>query len=128
MHHDGRPAIFSCTRTSSSFRDASRVRACDGRRNLERQSFIHVQRDTTCSSKAEVGKDPLCVMLADAGTEKSMRERRRSRASIGARERKERRASLRIIHGEARMDERDCGFGEGVEATVCRISPIWRGR
>jgi len=58
------------------------------------------------------------------GAEGVMSARRRSRARIGARERKERRASLNIIHGEVRREERDLGVGEGCEATVCRISPI----
>lgn len=50
--------------------------------------------------------------------------RRRSRPRIGARDRKERKTSFKMIWGVIRMEEMDSGVGEGVEATVCRISPI----
>jgi hypothetical protein len=43
---------------------------------------------------------------------------------MGARERKERKTSFKIISGEARRDETVWGVGEGVEATVCKMSPI----
>jgi hypothetical protein len=43
---------------------------------------------------------------------------------MGARERKERKMSLKIISGDARRDDIVCGVGEGVDATVCKISPI----
>ncbi len=53
------------------------------------------------------------------------RARKWSRPSMGARDRKERKTSLRIISGESRIEDMVCGVGEGADATVCRISPIW---
>ena len=105
---------------SSSFRDASGVREREGMRILERHSCTHVQRDTRSSYAA----NEYFFEATGEGTERAIRERRRSRASMGARERKDRRISLRMIHGDAKREARDCGFGDGVEATVWRISPI----
>lgn len=36
-----------------------------------------------------------------------------------------RKTSFVRISGDVRRDWTDCGVGDGVEATVCRISPIW---
>jgi hypothetical protein len=44
---------------------------------------------------------------------------------MGASDKKERKTSLRMISGVVRSDEMVWGVGEGVEATVCRMSPIW---
>lgn len=44
--------------------------------------------------------------------------RRRSRPKIGAKERKDRKTSLRMISGEVRRDEMVCEVGDGVDATV----------
>ena len=43
---------------------------------------------------------------------------------MGARDRNERKTNLNIISGEVRRDEMVWEVGEGVEATVCRMSPI----
>jgi hypothetical protein len=43
---------------------------------------------------------------------------------MGARDRKDRNASLNIISGDVRSDEMVWEAGEGVDATVCSISPI----
>jgi len=50
--------------------------------------------------------------------------RRRSRPRMGAKDRKERKTSLRMMSGEVRRDDIVWGVGDGVDATVCRISPI----
>jgi len=44
--------------------------------------------------------------------------RRRSRARIGARERKERKTSFKMRRRLMRREEMDSGVGEGLEATV----------
>jgi len=44
---------------------------------------------------------------------------------MGARDKTVRKTSFVRISGEVRSDCTDCGVGEGVEATVCRMSPIW---
>ena len=103
-------SCFSCIRTSSSFWFASRVREREDRRILFRQSCAHVQRDMRSSSLKCVAGD--------------MKLRRRSRPKMGASDRKERKTSLRMISGEVRRDDTVCGVGEGVEATVCKMSPI----
>ena len=50
--------------------------------------------------------------------------RRWSRPRMGARDKKDRKTSLKMISGLVRSDDTVCGVGEGVEATVWRISPI----
>lgn len=45
---------------------------------------------------------------------------------MGARERKDKRASLMMMRGDMRMEEIDSGVElEDVDTTVCRMSPIW---
>lgn len=61
---------------------------------------------------------------AAADAEFEINARSRSRPRMGASERKERKTSLNIISGDVRTEEIVWGFGEGVEATVCRMSPI----
>jgi hypothetical protein len=43
---------------------------------------------------------------------------------MGARDRNERNTSLRMISGVVKRDEMVWGVGEGVDATVCKMSPI----
>lgn len=50
--------------------------------------------------------------------------RRRSRPRMGASDKKERKTSLKMISGVVNSDEMVWGVGDGVEATVCRMSPI----
>jgi hypothetical protein len=45
---------------------------------------------------------------------------------MGASDKKERKTSLKMISGDVKRDDTVCGVGEGVEATVCRMSPIWK--
>ncbi len=45
---------------------------------------------------------------------------------MGARDKNERKTSLMIMDGEVRTDEMVWGFGEGVDANVCSMSPIYR--
>lgn len=45
---------------------------------------------------------------------------------MGARDRKERKTSFIRISGEVKRSCTVLGFGEGVEATVWRMSPIWQ--
>jgi hypothetical protein len=47
-----------------------------------------------------------------------------SRPKIGANDKKERKTSLRMISGVVSSDDTVRGVGEGVDATVWRISPI----
>jgi hypothetical protein len=49
-----------------------------------------------------------------------------SLANIGAKDKKDKNTNLKMISGEVRRDETVWGVGDGVEATVCRMSPIWQ--
>jgi hypothetical protein len=49
-----------------------------------------------------------------------------SLASIGARLKKLKNTNLNIISGEVRREETVWGVGDGVDATVWRMSPIWQ--
>jgi len=84
----------------------SRDRVLEAKRILERKSRVHFCRSEDLSSDDwRVGDGWIMI-------------RRRSRARIGARERKERNTSFRMRRGLTRREEMDSGVGEGLEATV----------
>jgi hypothetical protein len=106
-------ASFSLTRTSNTSRSRVLVRDLDPRRILP----DHAHRPARCSRSSSPQTAP-----------SANHARRWSRARIGASERKERHASLRMISGDARREETVWGVEVGGEdATVWRMSPIWEG-
>ena len=106
-------ARFSWMRTLSSVEGVrSRDRVLEAKRILERKSCVHFCRSEDLSSDDWRAGDGWIMI------------RRRSRARIGARERKERKTSFKMRRGLRRREEMDSGVGEGLEATVWRISPI----
>jgi hypothetical protein len=121
-NHETRPSrsLFSCTSTARCSR--SRVREREAIRIFDRQSCTqtHLDLRSSAASDAELRSD----VLVREGSEGDIRARSRSRARIGARERNDRKTSLRMISGDARRDDTVCGVGDGVDATVCKISPI----
>ncbi len=78
----------------------------EAKRILERKSCVQLRRMEDLSSDDGRVTDGWIMV------------RRRSRARIGARERKERKTSLRMRRGLMRREEIDSGVGEGLEATV----------
>lgn len=123
-HEDNSKARFSCTSTSSCLRFCSRscARERETIRIFDRHSCTHGHFDTLTCAVELTGVD--CV--GDTGTECEMSVLSLSRPRMGARDRNERNISLNMISGVARRDEMLSGVGEGVVATVCSISPIWR--
>lgn len=69
-----------------------------------------------------VDVDESCV--GDADDSEDIQARSRSLPRMGAKERNDRKTSLASISGEVRRDDTVCGVGDGVDATVCSISPI----
>jgi hypothetical protein len=66
------------------------------------------------------------VELGEPAAECEISDLSRSLPRIGAKERKERKTSLNMISGEVSNDDTVRGVGEGVDATVWRMSPIWQ--
>lgn len=117
--HDERSsrALFSWTSTCKF--DMSRARDREDNRIFSRQSWTQAHRGPRWSADSE--SDWADEAAAD---EWEIRARSRSRPRMGARERKVRNMSLKRTSGEVRTDDMVCGVGEGVDATVWRISPI----
>lgn len=112
--HEGRPgpsSIFSLIMASFSVSGCG-DRDREGKRTLDRHSLTQVHREARSSLS----------LGAAAGDSHALRW---LRPRMGASERKERKTSLRMISGEARMDDIVCGVCDGEDATVWRISPIW---
>lgn len=91
----------------------SRDRVFEATRILVRRSRTQFRRGD-CSFSDEDLKTEGWIIL-----------RRRLRARMGARERKDKKASLMMMRGEMRMEEIDSGVElEEVDTTVWRMSPI----
>jgi hypothetical protein len=106
---DHAESCFSSICSSLDRRDLDR----DGMRILVRHSETH-RNFRSCISFSS----SLCDV------ERDTQALRRSRAKIGASERKDKKANFNRMSGDASNDDTVFGVAEGVEATVCRISPI----
>lgn len=86
---------------------------------------LDVMRIFERQSRTQLGRDEDLSSADWRVTDGWIMDRRRSRPRIGARERKDRKTSFMKIWGVISSEEMDSGVGEGEDATVCRISPIW---
>lgn len=118
--HNGRLAFFSLVSASSSFLKASLACEREETRILSRHSRTHAHLETRSSSDLIVTISALTEELV----EDDIHDRRYPRPRIGARDKNERKTSLRMISGEVNKSCTVLGLGDGVEATVCRMSPI----
>jgi hypothetical protein len=83
-------------------------------RILPRHSETHRNR---CSSNS------FSELASDDGRE--IQARSLSRPIMGASEMNDRRTSFRTISGDVSNEDTVRGVADGVEATVCKMSPIW---